>query len=286
MHVFCGVSVHTPLRESACSEDGPVPEGDTVHLTARRLDAALSGQTLTDTDFRVPALATIRLAGRGVLATVARGKHLLTRFDDGRTLHSHLRMEGAWRIGPAGAPPRGGPAHEIRAILRTAERVAVGYRLGVLELLPTAQESRAVGHLGPDLLGPDWDLERALAGLRRLPDRAIGEALLDQTALAGIGNLYTCESLYVSGTCPWTAVAAVPDLARLVTLARSMMLANRDRWEQVSTGSLRRGERHWVFERAGQPCRRCGTRVRTARQGAAPRDRVTYWCPRCQPDAG
>jgi endonuclease-8 len=259
-----------------------VPEGDAVYLTARRLDAALSGAVLSHADLRVPAFATAGLTGRTVLATVARGKHLFTRFDDGRSLHSHLKMEGAWRVFPAGRRWPG-PAHQIRAVLQVPGRAAVGYRLGVLELLPTAREGDAVGHLGPDLLGADWNPDRAVERLLRQPGRPVGEALLDQSALAGIGNLYKCEVLYLRGVSPWTPVGEVADLPRLVALARELMVANRDRWDQVTTGSPRRGERHWVFERAGEPCRRCGRFVRTARQGVPPHDRVTYWCPTCQP---
>jgi endonuclease-8 len=119
--------------------------------------------------------------------------------------------------------------------------------------------------------------------LRQHPDREIGQALLDQRALAGIGTLYRAESLFVVGVNPWTPVGEVADLPRLVALARDLLRANRDRPEQVTTGDPRRGEQHWVFERSGRPCRRCGTAVRRARQGEPPRDRLVYWCPRCQP---
>ncbi len=107
-------------------------------------------------------------------------------------------------------------------------------------------------------------------------------ALLDQRNLAGLGNLYRTEVLFLRGLTPWVRVADVPDLAGLVERGRTLMLANRERWEQSTTGSLRRGEDHWVFERAGKPCRRCGSRVLSAEQGVAPQQRLTYWCPRCQ----
>ena len=146
-----------------------MPEGDTVWQAARRLHDALAGKVLTRCDLRVPKYATADLTGRTVLDVTARGKHLLTRIEGGLTLHSHLRMDGAWKIYANGQRWTGGPAHQIRAILGAADRTAVGYRLPVLELLRTADEQQAVGHLGPDLLGPDWDAERALANLARGP---------------------------------------------------------------------------------------------------------------------
>ncbi|MFC7471195.1 DNA-formamidopyrimidine glycosylase family protein [Actinomadura keratinilytica] len=143
-----------------------MPEGDTVHQAAGRLHQALAGQELTVSDLRVPRLATVDLTGRTVLEVVARGKHLLTRLEGGLTLHSHLRMDGSWRIFAPGERWRGGPGHQIRAVLGTASRTAVGYRLPVLELLRTPAEDEAVGHLGPDLLGPDWSPPRRWPGWR------------------------------------------------------------------------------------------------------------------------
>lgn len=148
-----------------------MPEGDSIRRAATRLHAALAGRELTRSDLRVPRFATADLTGRLTLDVTPRGKHLLARFEGGLTLHSHLRMDGAWHVFPAGATWRGGPAHEIRAILGTAGHTAVGYRLPVLELIRTAEEDRAVGHLGPDLLGPDWDPGRAAANLLADPGR-------------------------------------------------------------------------------------------------------------------
>ncbi|MDF9816042.1 formamidopyrimidine-DNA glycosylase [Streptomyces sp. SPB162] len=183
-----------------------MPEGDTVWLTVRRLDEALAGQTLVRADLRVPQLATTDLANHRVLEVVARGKHLMTRLDSGLTLHSHLRMDGSWHLYGPGDRWRGGPLHQVRAVLETPDRVAVGYRLPVLELLPTAEEDSVVGHLGPDLLGPDWDPAEAVARLNAEPDRPIGEALLDQRNLAGVGNVYVSELCFLRGLTPWTLV--------------------------------------------------------------------------------
>jgi endonuclease VIII len=262
-----------------------VPEGDTVWLTAHRLNQALADRPLTVSDFRVPALATLDLRGRTVTEVIARGKHILTRVDDDLTVHSHLRMDGDWHLSSAtGPPPRRHPAHMIRVRLGNTAWLATGYRVHDLKVVPRSAEPELVGHLGPDLLGPDWDVERAVANLRAAPDVAIGEALLDQRNLAGIGNLYKSEVLFVERVHPWTPVHDVPDLARLVTTAQRLMRANRDHPEQSTTGFSGRGHEHWVYDRAGEGCRRCRTPIARADQGEAPWTRSTYWCPSCQPE--
>src|SRR5258705_7366094 len=195
-----------------------MPEGDTVWNTARVLDTALARSTIRSSDFRVPSLATVDLSGFTVQGCASRGKHLLLRLNgpDGQnvTLHSHLRMDGTWRIYGTGEAWRGRPAHLIRVVLKTLTTVAVGYHLHDLSFLPTAEEDSLVGHLGPDLLGsPDlpggWDPEEAIRRLRRDPDRTIAEALLDQRNLAGIGNLYKAEVLFLRGIHPTAQVSTV-----------------------------------------------------------------------------
>ncbi len=263
-----------------------MPEGDTVWLAAHRLDAALAGKALRRSDFRVPALATLDLAGRTVTAFVCRGKHMLLRLDDGRTLHTHFEMDGEWHLYAPGERWRGGPDHEVRVVLETDDAVAVGYRLPVVEVLPAGGEQAAVGHLGPDTLGPDWDLDEAVARLRQRSDRAIGPALLDQRNLAGLGNLYKAEALFLRGVSPWTPVGEVVDLPALVALAQRLIAANRGRSTQVTTGDTRPGYDHWVYGRARRPCRGCGTPVRVAEQAEPDQPtygRLTFWCPRCQP---
>ncbi|WP_326804381.1 DNA glycosylase [Streptomyces sp. NBC_01788] len=259
-----------------------MPEGDTVWQTARRLRDALAGEVLTRSDFRVPKYATVDLTGRTVLDTVSRGKHLLTRFEGGLTLHSHLLMEGAWKVYGAGERWKGGPGHQIRAVLGTADRSAVGYRLQVLELLRTSEDERAVAHLGPDLLGPDWDPDLAQANLLAGPGRPLGEALLDQRNLAGIGNVYKSELCFLLGVTPWLPVGAVPAdrAAELPALAKDLLEANRDRVVRRTTGL--RGHDLFVYGRAPRPCLRCGTSVRVADQGDGSQERPTYWCPSCQ----
>ena len=257
-----------------------MPEGDTVWLTARRLHEALAGRALTRSDVRVPRYATTNLAGRTVTEVAARGKHLLIRVEGGITVHTHLRMDGSWRIRPAG--DRITPSHRIRLVLANDTWQAVGYQLGIVEILPTAREAGIVGHLGPDILGPDWDPAEAARRLRAAPARAVGEALLDQRNLAGIGNLYKAEVLFLRGVDPWRPVGDVADLDALVSLAHRLMEANKERPGQVTTGVRRPGEQTWVYGRAGRPCRRCGTPIRAADQGSETSERITYWCPHCQ----
>jgi endonuclease-8 len=263
-----------------------VPEGDTVWLTARRLRQALAGRTLVTADLRIPQLATCDLRGDTVDDVLARGKHLLVRLRSGRTLHSHLRMDGSWYVGRAGQTGRAHPAHMIRVLLGNDDWLATGYRIHDLQLVPTADEPRLVGHLGPDLLGSDWDAVEALRRLCELPQRSIGEALLDQRNLAGVGNLYKNEVLFIERVDPWAPVGEVPDLPRVLRTVRRLMLANREHPEQSTTGLTGRGRDHWVYERAGQPCLRCRTPIRRQEQGEPPRQRSTYWCPSCQPPLG
>ncbi|WP_406413569.1 Fpg/Nei family DNA glycosylase [Streptomyces sp. NBC_01614] len=263
-----------------------MPEGDTVWQTAKRLHTALAGEMLTVSDFRVPRYATVDLTGRTVLDVTPRGKHLLTRIEGGLTVHTHLGMEGSWKVFADQERWTGGPAHQIRVVLAAADarpgRTAVGYRLPVLDLLRTTDEHRAVGHLGPDLLGPDWAPDRALANLLADPARPLGEALLDQRNLAGIGNVYKSELCFLLRVTPWLPVGALPTVhaAQLPVLAKKLLEANRDRPIRSTTG--RRGQDLFVYGRAKRPCLRCGTPIRAADQGDGSRERPTYWCPNCQ----
>ncbi|MEU6999184.1 DNA-formamidopyrimidine glycosylase family protein [Nonomuraea sp. NPDC046570] len=258
-----------------------MPEGDAVYRTARRLSQALDGRVLTRSDFRVPRHATADLTGRTVLETVSRGKHLLTRVEGGLTVHTHLRMDGSWRVTPAGRP--GAPGDQIRLVLANEEWQATGVKLGMVDLLRTEQEARVVGHLGPDLLGADWDPAEAVRRLAAHPDTTIGEALLDQRNLAGIGTIYRAETLFLRGVHPWRAVGAIDDLDGLVSLARRLLDANKDHAGTVTTGDRRPGFQTWIYGRAGRPCRRCSTRIRRGEMGAQPQERLILWCGHCQP---
>ena len=260
-------------------QTGPMPEGDTVYRTAGLLHAALSGQTITTCDIRVPRFATVDLSGSRVESVVSRGKHLLLRIGEA-TVHTHLKMEGRWDLYLPGERWRS-PAWQARIVLGTPARVAVGFQLGQLEVIRRQDEERAVGHLGPDLLGPDWDPDRAVSNLARDLDRPLGEALLDQRNLAGIGNVYRSEICFLLGVLPSRRVSEIPDLRAAVDLAHRLLEANKDRGRRVTTGSLR-GDHLWVYGRRG-PCLRCHTTIRKSRDsGTQGQERIVYWCPRCQ----
>lgn len=260
-----------------------MPEGDTVFLTGRRLHEALAGKTLLRAELRHPRLSTVDLAGRDVREVATVGKHILTRFSGDLTLRSHLRMDGSWHLYRPGERWKR-PGHQVRVLLEVPDRLAVGFALHDLELVPTDREDTLVGHLGPDLLG-DWTPEAEAEAVRRLTaqhDQEIGQALLDQRVMAGVGNVYKCEVCFLLGASPWTEVSGV-DAVKAVKLSRKLLLANANTAFRNTTGFMGRGKESWVYERAGRPCLRCGTKIRVAGQGPGVQERPTYWCPRCQP---
>ena len=252
-----------------------MPEGDAVWRTARRLHEALAGRVLVSADLRWPSLATSDLSGLTVTEVVPRGKHLLLRLDNGWTLHSHLRMDGSWRVertrpGPVSSrrtPSRisQGPGF-VRAVLVTGEWTAVGVDLGMLDLVRTEREDTLVGHLGPDLLDPGFDAGVAVANLEAAPG-TIGAALMDQTNLAGIGTIWASETLFAER-------------------ARLLLNASIASPVPTSTGQRAPGRTSYVHGRSGRPCRRCGATVRVASIGGAARERPMFYCPRCQGGLG
>ncbi|MEV5414367.1 DNA-formamidopyrimidine glycosylase family protein [Thermopolyspora sp. NPDC052614] len=261
-----------------------MPEGDAVYRTAARLRAALDGRTLTRSDFRVPRYATTDLSGRAVLTTISYGKHLLTRVEGGLTVHTHLRMDGSWRVQPAGR--RLPPGDVVRLVLANAEHQAVGVKLGVVDVLPTGREDQVIGHLGPDLLGPNWDPAEAARRLRRRPEATIGEALLDQRNLAGIGTIWRSEALFLAGLSPWRPVGEIigpQELEQLVSRTAWLMGLAKDRRGPVTTGDPRPGHELWVYGRDRRPCRRCGNPIVRAEMGSQPYERLIFHCPVCQP---
>jgi endonuclease VIII len=267
-----------------------MPEGDTVFLAGRRLHEALAGATLTRAELRHPRLVETTLTGRTVLGVRSVGKHLFTRFDDGVSLHSHFKMDGAWHLYRQGEKWRG-RSHDIRAILGTDTWTAVGFRLHDLALVRTDRESQLVGHLGPDLLADEWTDDMAAEAEQRLAghaDREIGDVLADQRVMAGVGNLYKAEVCFLLGVSPWTPVAELPPdtVAKAVALSRKLLLRNAWRPEQNTTGRLGKGQEHWVYQRTGRPCLRCGTPIRSGEQGSFVPVRHTWCCPRCQPGPG
>jgi len=256
-----------------------MPEGDTVFHTAAVLREALVGRMLTRCDVRVPRYATSDVSGSRVEEVLSRGKHLFIRVGPA-SIHSHLKMDGSWRVFPRGRTP--GPDHKIRILLEAGDIAAAGIDLGVLDILDRGCDMDAVAHLGPDLLGPDWDAARAAANLTAVPDRPIAAALLDQQVMAGVGNVYCNELCFLFGRLPTSAVSTLTDPLRMVTRARDMLWANRLRWTRTTTGNTRRGRQLWVYGRGGESCRRCGTRIARAGQSELTGERVSYWCPSCQ----
>lgn len=257
-----------------------MPEGDTVWHTASILHDALAAKTLTRCDIRVPAYATVDLTGSTVDEVVSRGKHLFIRTRD-TSIHSHLKMEGSWQV-----DPRTRIDHRTRIILEAGNIRVVGIDLGTLQILPRDRDHEPVDHLGPDLLGPNWDAEKAAANLMREPDRAIHEALLDQRSLAGIGNVYANELCFVFGRRPAAPVSTIKDPQRLAQRARDMVWRNRNTWSRTTTGDTRPGRRLWVYGRAGQVCRRCGSTIESGDRHqdlGGLSDRITFWCRLCQP---
>ncbi|SDD82406.1 DNA-formamidopyrimidine glycosylase family protein [Nocardioides lianchengensis] len=266
-----------------------MPEGDSVHKLARRLDRDLLGREVARSDLRVPALATRDLAGRTVLAHVTHGKHLLTRFSGDVTLHSHLLMDGEWSVTRPGKRLPARLLPHVRVVLELATgSTAWGIRLHQLDLVSTGDEHRLVGHLGPDPLREDWDPAEAVRRLRADPGVPLVSALLDQTRMAGLGNLWANELAFLTGVSPWTPVGDV-DVERLVeraarALRHSALVPGA---YQVTTGSSRRGEDHWVSGRQRRPCLRCGTTVLMVDDlPQDPANRRTWWCPHCQPGPG
>jgi endonuclease-8 len=257
-----------------------MPEGDSVYREARQQNAALAGSVLTGCDIRVPRYATVDLTGETVHEVVSRGKHLLHRIGTW-TLHTHLKMEGTWHVYRPGEKWRR-PAFTARAILTTANAQAVGFSLGITEVLPTAEEDSVVGHLGPDLLGADWDAAEAVARVSADPGVPVFVAVLDQRNLAGIGNVFANELCFLRGVLPTKPVGEV-DAAAAVDLAHRLLQANKDRPPRSTTGDTRPGRRSWVYGRGGRPCLRCGTTILAGQLGKDElQERDTYWCPNCQ----
>ncbi|EAP99551.1 DNA glycosylase [Janibacter sp. HTCC2649] len=251
--------------------------------TADRLHRALSGTPITLSDFRFPEIATADLRGAVTTEVVSHGKHLLHRVDSGLTVHSHLKMEGQWRVERPADTARWLRRADLRAAVGTDTWSAIGLRLGMLEIVPTSREGDIVGHLGPDVLGPDWDPEQAVAQVLA-STTVIGAALLDQRVLAGVGTLWASESLFIERIGPWSAAAQVaPErVEALVARIHRLMDTSRHHAVQSSTGVRRRGEEHYVHARSGRPCRRCGNTIRVSMIGPPGRERTMFYCPTCQ----
>lgn len=250
-----------------------MPEGDVLRRTAQRLDLALTGHVVVRSDLRWPTAATVDLVGTTVLGTRSYGKHLLTRFDDGRTLHTHLRMDGYWRVQATGSPQAAARSPQVRAVLATERWTAVGHHLGMLDVVRTRDEHTVIGHLGPDLLGETVDVDEALRRWSARGSTPVAEVLLDQQVVAGIGTIFSAESLFAERIWPWTPADAVADPSRLLAVARRQL--------QQSVASGRPPER--VHGRLRRPCLRCGTPIAVGQARKPPMERPIFYCPRCQP---
>ena len=262
-----------------------MPEGDTIWRTARTLDAALGGKTVLAFGSSLAAVAAaarrLALVGQRLEAVESRGKHLLLRFETGTVLHTHQGMRGSWRLlrKPVGA----GSLSGARAVIETGDLLAVCSGSPVVEMLSRSQAARhpALARLGPDLLDPGFDPAAARRRLRVRAELPIGVALIDQTALAGIGNVYKSEVLFLCGVSPLARVRDLDDAAidGLVARAGELLRRNLGFGPRRTTSPLAPG-RLWVYGRSGQPCRRCGTPIARVVQGDEVRS--TYYCPACQ----
>ena len=258
-----------------------MPEGDTLARTSATMHRWLAGREITAAITRVDGFPADRLVGRTIEGVDAWGKNLMIRLDGGQVLHTHLRMTGSWHVYPTGHPWRR-PERQARLILTCGDRVAVCFNAPVVELLRPGAELRhpSLAGLGPDVLHEDIRLDevrrRARAGP---PDRPLGELLLDQRVVAGIGNIWRSEALFACGLNPWTSVSAITDdqLDALVTTAGRLMRRAAGSRTGVPTKVA-------VYRRAGQPCRSCRTPIKARRQGE--QARTAYWCPTCQQEGG
>ena len=265
-----------------------MPEGDTIHHAARRVGGALTGREIRSIETPHPRTRGERwskkLAERGVRSVDAHGKHLFIRFEGDLTLHSHLRMTGKWGVYRHGERWRRA-RRRAWLVIRTDEHEVVQFDGPVLELT-TDSRTRFDPHLaglGPDVLAPEFDQRKFLTRMREDDrTRGIGEALLDQRNLAGIGNIWKAESCFLAGLDPWKPTAAVGDdqLVQLVENIRPLMFESAERGGHITTFAGDRSGATWVYERAGLPCRRCGTLVKARGQGDD--NRTTFWCPGCQ----
>ena len=275
-----------------------MPEGDTIFRAAQTLHRALAGRVVTRFESVFPQLTRVDvdapLAGRVVELIESRGKHLLIWFSGGLVLRTHMRMSGSWHIYRPGERWQR-PRHEMRIAIETADFVAIGFSVPVAEFATGESLTRtaAVANLGPDPLSNRFDAAEAVRRIRAREDIEIGDALLDQSAIAGIGNVYKSEVLFLGGVNPFTRTRDLSSeaISELVSIATRLMRANTADGTTAAiatyaglrrtTGRADPSARLWVYGRAAKPCRRCGTPISRAKQGSHARS--TYWCERCQP---
>jgi endonuclease-8 len=273
-----------------------MPEGDTVFRAAQTLHKYMAGRAVTRFESAYPALNRVAedrpIVGRTIESISARGKHLLIEFSGDLVLRTHLRMNGSWHIYPTGAKWRR-PAGDMRVLVATADACAVGFNIPVAEFLSRRDVDRhaQLSALGPDLLAPAFDRAEVIRRMRGRGNDPIAEVLLNQRVLAGIGNVFKSEILFLAGVHPFVRLSALTDddLGRIVDIALEQLAANvMTRSQTLSPATGRRTtrllnpkEKLWVYSRGGQPCRRCGVAIQGRKTG--PDARITYWCPACQP---
>ena len=263
-----------------------MPEGDTIHRAARTLHAALAGRTVTRFETVLPQLERIGIVGRAIESVEAAGKNLLIHFSGDVHLRTHMRMNGSWHIYRTGERWRRSRG-DMRIVIETDAWEAVAFNVPIAELHDGRSLARQedLRRIGPDFLGETFDFDEARRRIRERPEEEIADVLLNQRVVAGIGNEYKNEVLFVANVNPFTRVRDVTDeqLDRILSTARKLMRANVDKRSpaRITTFSLNPREQKYVFGRSGKPCRKCGTAIQYKRQG---RDvRGTYWCPHCQP---
>ncbi|HEX8254269.1 MAG TPA: DNA-formamidopyrimidine glycosylase family protein [Thermoanaerobaculia bacterium] len=266
-----------------------MPEGDTIHRAARTLQAALAGRVITRFETVFPKLARVDydapLAGRTIERVTAAGKNLLMHFSGDLHLRTHMRMNGSWHVYKPGERWRMRKS-DMRIVLETDTWVAVAFNVPVAEFHDTESLSRQedLVQIGPDFIGADFDFDEAMRRIRARPDGEIADVLLNQRVVAGIGNEYKSELLFMTRISPFARVAELTDdqLMTILRTSRKVMVANVNKRSgaRITTFSLNPNEKQYVYSRGGDPCRRCGTRIEYAKQGKDARG--TYWCPKCQ----
>jgi endonuclease-8 len=257
-----------------------MPEGDTIRRLADRITQRFAGQRCLRCVTRDPRLVGIDFAGSMLLDATAFGKHLLIRFDDGRTLHAHLLMTGSWVVGPAPTQPE----WRRRVELWLEDGRLTGLDVPILGVVPTAHEDALIGHLGPDLCAPEPpDLDEITARIGRDPTTPLAGALLDQRNVAGFGNIYAVELPFIVGVSPNQLVGTIDGVEAMIAIGASLIRVNAARGPQNTTGRKLATADHWVYSKRGRPCPICATRLDGWTDGQSPWDRVSTWCPSCQP---
>jgi len=273
-----------------------MPEGDTIFRAARTLHRALAGRHVTRFESAFPRLTRVHedtpLVGRTIESIDSRGKHLLFAFSGNLVLHTHLRMNGGWHLYRPNERWRR-PSRDMRVLIATEDAIAVGFSIPVAEFLTARDLARheQLQALGPDLAAERFDRAEALTRLRTRPDCPVADALLDQRVMAGIGNVFKSEVLFIAGVNPFVRIADLTERAigGVLDVARHQLRANaserpRGAWvgrRRTTTNSLNPAHSLWVYGRGGRPCRRCGATILSRKTGVD--RRVTYWCPSCQP---